>query len=92
MSIKVRPLGDRVLVLPSSVSESVKGGIIIPEMSREKPQEGTVIAIGTGARDFSFSVKEGDKVLLQKYGGVTIRVDGVEHQIVREDDILAILG
>ena len=95
--MKIKPLGDRVLVEPLKNGEVEKGGIIIPDSAKEKPQEGTVIALGTGKRDddgkeIPFNVKKGDKVLMPKYGGTEVRLDDVEYQIVREDDILAVIG
>ena len=95
--MKIQPLGERVLVEPLKEGEVNKGGIIIPDSAKEKPQEGKVIAVGTGKLDDSgkkipFNVKKGDKVLLPKYGGTEIKLDGKEYQIVREDDILGIIG
>ena len=93
--MKIQPLGDRVLVEP--VKEEVKkGGIIIPDTAKEKPQEGKVIAVGTGKLDekgnkIPFNVKKGDLVLMPKYGGTEFKVDGKEYQIMREEDILGIL-
>ena len=93
---KIKPLGDRVLVQPLEQTETKKGGIIIPDTAKEKPQEGRVIAIGTGKRDedgklIPFNIKVGDKVLMPKYGGTEVKIDEVEYQLVREDDILAII-
>ena len=95
--MKIKPLGDRVLVKPLKNGEVEKGGIIIPDSAKEKPQEGKVVALGTGKRDddgkdIPFNVKKGDKVLMPKYGGTEVKVDEVEYQIVREDDILAVIG
>jgi chaperonin GroES len=97
MAINVRPLGDRVLVQPIDEKEVKKGGIIIPDTAKEKPQEGKVIALGTGKVDdngkkVEFTVKKGDKVLISKYGGTEIKIDGDSYQIMREDDILGIIG
>src|SRR5881398_2977000 len=97
MAINVRPLGDRVLVQPIEEKEVKKGGIIIPDTAKEKPQEGEVVAVGTGKLDdngkkIEFTVKKGDKVLISKYGGTEIKVDGTSYLIMREDDILGILG
>jgi chaperonin GroES len=97
MSINVRPLGDRVLVQPMEEKETKKGGIIIPDTAKEKPQEGKVIALGTGkvnedGNKVEFTVKKGDKVLISKYGGTEIKVDGESYLIMREDDILGIIG
>jgi chaperonin GroES len=97
MAINVRPLGDRVLVQPIEEQETKKGGIIIPDTAKEKPQEGNVVALGTGKLDdngkkVEFTVKKGDKVLISKYGGTEIKVDGESYLIMREDDILGIIG
>ena len=95
--VNVRPLGDRVLVQHLEEAEVKKGGIIIPDTAKEKPQEGKVVALGTGKRDddgkiIPFTVKAGDKVLVSKYGGTEIKVDGETYLIMREDDILGIIG
>src|SRR6476469_10013324 len=97
MAINVRPLGDRVLVQPIEEKETKKGGIIIPDTAKEKPQEGSVVALGTGKVDdngkkVEFTVKKGDKVLISKYGGTEIKVDGESYLIMREDYILGIIG
>ncbi|MCF7816911.1 MAG: co-chaperone GroES [Kiritimatiellales bacterium] len=95
--MKIKPLGERVLVEPLKEGEVNKGGIIIPDSAKEKPQEGKVIAVGTGKLDddgkkIPFNVKVGDTVLMPKYGGTEVKMGGKEYQIVREDDILAIIG
>jgi len=97
MSVKIKPLGDRVLVKPVDDGEVKKGGIIIPDTAKEKPQEGKVIALGTGKLDddgkiIPFNVKKGDLVLMPKYGGTEVKIDDETYQIVREDDILAVIG
>ena len=97
MAVNVRPLADRVLVKPLEAIETKKGGIIIPDAHKEKPQEGEIVALGTGKRDddgklIPFTVKKGDKVLISKYGGTEIKVEGDTYLIMREDDILGILG
>ena len=94
--MNVKPLGDRVLVQAIEQDEVKKGGIIIPDTAKEKPQEGRVIAIGTGKRDdngklIPFEVKKNDRVLISKYGGTEIKVDGKDYLIMREDDILGII-
>lgn len=94
--MKIKPLGDRVLVEQLDSTEEKKGGIIIPDSAKEKPQEGKVIAVGTGKLDddgkrIPFNVKKGDTVLMPKYGGTEVKIDDKEYQIVREDDILAII-
>jgi chaperonin GroES len=94
--MKVKPLNDRVLVLRVGEEQKTSGGIIIPETAKEKPQEGKVIAVGAGKVDESgkrigMEVKAGDRILFGKYSGNEIKIDGVEHLIMREDDILAII-
>ena len=94
--MKVKPLGDRVLVQPIEAGEVNKGGIIIPDTAKEKPQEGKVIAVGTGKRDddgkvVPFNVKKGDRILMPKYGGTEVKIEDEEYQILREDDILAVI-
>jgi len=94
--MKVKPLNDRVLVLRTGEEEKTAGGIIIPDTAKEKPQEGKVIGVGPGkvnekGERINLDVKAGDKVLFGKYAGNEIRIDGVEHLIMREDDILAII-
>ncbi|MEY2557798.1 MAG: chaperonin GroES [Verrucomicrobiota bacterium] len=86
-----------MLVQPIEEKETKKGGIIIPDTAKEKPQEGSVVALGTGKLDedgkkVEFTVKKGDKVLIPKYGGTEIKVDGESYLIMREDDILGIIG
>ena len=95
--MKIKPLGERVLVEPLTEGEVNKGGIIIPDSAKEKPQEGKVIALGTGKIDddgkkIPFNVKKGDIVLMPKYGGTEVKMDGKEYQIMREEDILAVIG
>ena len=97
MAINVKPLSDRVLVKPLDEKEVKKGGIIIPDTAKEKPQEGEVVALGTGKLDeqgkkIEFTVKKGDRVLISKYGGTEIKFEGENYLIMREDDILGILG
>jgi chaperonin GroES len=93
---KIRPLGDRILVKRIKEEEKTKGGIIIPDTAKEKPQEGKVVAVGKGKKTdegklIPLDVKAGDKVLFGKYSGSEIKLDGEEHLIMREDDILGIL-
>ena len=92
-----RPLHDRVVVKRLEGEEKTKGGIIIPDTAKEKPQEGEIVALGTGKLDedgkkIEFTVKKGDRVLISKYGGTEIKIDGENYLIMREDDILGILG
>jgi chaperonin GroES len=94
--MKIRPLGDRVLVKRIDEEEKTKGGIIIPDTAKEKPQEGKVISVGKGKRDDDgkvtpLDVKAGDRILFGKYSGSEIKLDGKEHLILREDDILGII-
>jgi len=94
--MKISPLNDRVLVLRIDEDEKTSGGIIIPDTAKEKPQEGRVIAVGPGKFDengkrIPLDVKKGDHVLFAKYGGNEIRIGGVEHLIMKEDDILGIM-
>jgi len=93
--MSVRPLGDRVLVLPIEQDEVKKGGIIIPDTAKEKPQEGKIVATGPGKHEdgklVPMNVKKGDRVLYSKYGGTEIKIDGKDHLIMREDDILGIV-
>jgi chaperonin GroES len=95
--MKVRPLHDRLVVRRIEEKETVKGGIIIPDTAKEKPQEGEVIAVGNGkvlenGTKVAMDVKAGDRVLFGKYSGTDIKIDGQEYLILREDEILAILG
>ena len=92
---KIRPLGARVLVEPVDAKEQNKGGIIIPDTAKEKPQEGLVIAIGKKVDDdnkpVAFDVKVGDRVLMPKYGGTEGKIGDKEYQLVREDDLLGVI-
>jgi len=96
MAINLKPLGDRVLVEPVEEKETKKGGIIIPDTAKEKPTEGVVRALGTGKLDDNgkkvpFEVKVGDRVLVSKYGGTEVKLDGKEYKLLGVDDILAIV-
>ena len=95
--MKVKPLGDRVLVKRIEPEETVKGGIIVPDSAKEKPMEGKVIAVGAGKNDdngkrIPMDVKAGDRVLIGKYAGTEFKLDDDEHVIVREDEILGVLS
>ena len=89
--LTIKPLADRVLVQPSTPDTVTKGGIIIPDTAKEKPQKGIVVAAGPGKKDEPVTVKVGDSVLYGKYAGTEITVDGQEYLIMREADIFAIL-
>jgi chaperonin GroES len=94
--MNIKPLADRVLVEPLAEQEVKKGGIIIPDSAKEKPQQGKVIAVGPGKVDESgklipMHVKKGDRVLMPKYGGTEVKIDDKDYQIIREDDILGII-
>jgi chaperonin GroES len=96
-SMNVRPLADRVLVRRIEEQETKRGGIIIPDTAKEKPQEGEVIAVGPGrmtedGKRISLEVKKGDRVLIGKYSGTDVKIDGTEYTIIREDDVLGILA
>ena len=96
MSVNLKPLGDRVLVEPVEEKEVKKGGIIIPDTAKEKPTEGLIIALGTGKTDDNgkkvpFEVKKGDRVLIRKYGGTEVKLNGKEYKILNSDDILAVV-
>ena len=94
--MKIRPLGDRLLVERAEEREAKKGGIIIPDTAKEKPQEGTVVAVGAGkvsddGKTIPMNVKKGDRILFGKYSGSEIKVDDNEYLIMREDDVLGII-
>lgn len=96
-SIKIKPLGDRVLVKTVEEAEQTKGGIIIPDSAKEKPQEAEVVALGTGSKNdageaIPFAVKVGDIVIVSKYGGTEVKYGDDTYSLLREDDILAIVG
>ena len=94
--MKIRPLNDRVLVVRVEEEQKTAGGIIIPDTAKEKPQEGKIIAAGPGkmgddGKRTPLNVKKGDKILFSKYAGTEIKLDGVEHIFMKEDDILGVL-
>jgi len=96
MALNIKPLGDRILVEPIEEKETKKGGIIIPDSAKEKPQEGVIVALGTGktnddGKKVAFEVKKGDRVLVSKYGGTEIKLDGKEYKIFSSDDLLAVI-
>ncbi len=94
--MKIRPLQDRILVRRVAEEEKTKGGIIIPDTAKEKPQEGKVIAVGNGKVNEDgklqpLDVKKGDRILFSKYSGTEVQIEGEEHLIIREDDVLGVL-
>ncbi|MFZ0611462.1 MAG: co-chaperone GroES [Desulfobacterales bacterium] len=94
--MKIKPMNDRVLVLRVEQEQKTAGGLIIPDSAKEKPQEGKVVAVGSGklgddGKRTALEVKVGDRVLFSKYAGTEIKVDGVEHVFMKEDDILGVL-
>jgi chaperonin GroES len=95
--VNIKPIGDRVLVQHIEEKEQVRGGIIIPDSAKEKPQEAKVIALGTGKKGedgkiVAFEVKVGDKVLISKYGGTEVKIENEKFTLVREDDILGVIA
>ncbi len=91
MSVKIKPLADRVLIAPVQAETTTASGIIIPDSAKEKPQKGTVIAIGKGTKDQAMTVKKGDTVLYVKYAGTELSFEGEDFLIMRESDILAVI-
>jgi chaperonin GroES len=94
--MNIRPLNDRILIKRLEEEETTKGGIIIPDSAKEKPAEGEVVAVGNGKLNdkgerIPLEVKAGDRVLFSKYGGTDVKLDGEDHLIMREDDILAVV-
>jgi len=92
----LKPLGDRIIAKATSAEEMTKGGILLPDTAKEKPQEGEVIAIGPGklldsGKLVTMDVKVGDKIIYAKYGGTEVKIEGEEYIILRQDDVLAIL-
>ena len=90
--MNIRPLADRVLILPAPAEEKTIGGIIIPDTAKEKPLRGEMIAAGNGTKDEEMVLKAGDHVLYGKYAGTEIELDGTKYLIMRQSDVLAILG
>ena len=89
--MNIKPLADRVLVLPAQAEEKV-GGIIIPDTAKEKPQHGTIVAAGNGTKDEEMILKEGDEILYGKYSGTELEVEGTKYLIMRQSDVLAEIG
>lgn len=92
MSVQFKPLADRVLIEPNAAETKTASGIIIPDTAKEKPQEGTVVAVGPGKKDEPTTVNVGDRVLYGKYAGSELKLDGKDYLIVKESDLLGILG
>ena len=95
--LSVRPLGDRVIIAALPQEEMTKGGIILPDTAKEKPQQGEVVAVGKGrisdtGETIAMTVKAGDKVLYGKYSGTEVKIDGTEYLIVKESEVLAVIG
>jgi len=91
MSLNIKPIGDRVVVEAAPAEEKTASGIFIPDTAKEKPQQGTVVAVGNGKKDEPMTVKVGDNVLYSKYGGTEITIEGKEYLMMRESDIYGIL-
>jgi chaperonin GroES len=92
MSLNVKPLADRVLIEPAAAEEKTMGGIIIPDTAKEKPRQGVIVAAGDGKPDEPMTVKVGDVVLYGQYSGTELKVEGGDYLIMRESDVLAIVG
>ncbi|MDR1666184.1 MAG: co-chaperone GroES [Bacteroidales bacterium] len=90
-NVKIKPLSDRVLIQPAEAESKTASGLIIPDTAKEKPQKGTVIAVGPGTKDESMQVKADDVVLYGKYSGSELNIDGTDYLIMRQSDILAII-
>ncbi|WP_121964195.1 co-chaperone GroES [Myroides sp. N17-2] len=91
MAVNIKPLADRVLIEPLPAETKTASGLFIPDTAKEKPQRGTVVAVGNGTKDHDMTVKVGDTVLYGKYAGTDLKLDGTDYLIMREDDILAIV-
>ena len=91
MGLNVKPLADRVLVEPAAAETKTASGIIIPDNAKEKPQKGTIVAVGTGTKDEPLTVKIGDTVLYGKYAGTELKLEGKDYLIMRESDVFAII-
>ncbi len=89
--MNIKPLSDRVLILPNPAEEKTAGGLFIPDTAKEKPLAGKVVAVGPGTSEVKMEVKEGDQVLYGKYAGTEVTVDGTDYLIMRQNDIMAII-
>ena len=90
--MNIKPLADRVLIKPAAAEERTAGGIIIPDTAKEKPLQGEVLAVGNGTKDEEMTLKAGDRVLYGKYAGTEVELDGEKYMIMRQSDVLAVLG
>jgi chaperonin GroES len=90
--MSIKPLADRVLIEPAPAETKTVGGIIIPDTAKEKPLQGTIVAVGKGTKDEEMVLKEGDTVLYGKYAGTELEVEGTKYLIMRQSDVLAVLG
>lgn len=91
MAIKIKPLADRVVIEPVAAETQTASGLYIPDSAQEKQQKGTVVAVGSGTKDHTMTVKVGDTVIYGKYAGSELKFDGADYMIMKEDDILAII-
>jgi chaperonin GroES len=91
MKVNLKPLADRVIIEPAAAEEKTAGGIIIPDTAKEKPQKGTVVAVGNGKKDEPMTLKEGDVVLYGKYSGTEVQLEGITYLIMKESDVYAVL-
>jgi chaperonin GroES len=92
MSLNIKPLSDRVVIEPMAAETTTASGLIIPDTAKEKPQKGTVVAVGNGKKDHTMTVKVGDTVLYGKYSGTELKYEGSDYLIMKEEEIYAILG
>jgi chaperonin GroES len=90
--MNIKPLADRVLIEPTAAEEVTMGGIIIPDSAKEKPLKGTIVAVGNGTKDEEMILKEGDTVLYGKYAGTELELEGKKYLIMRQSDVLAVIG
>ncbi len=90
--MNIKPLADRVLIEPTAAEEVTMGGIIIPDSAKEKPLKGTIVAVGKGTKDEEMILKEGDTVLYGKYAGTELELEGKKYLIMRQSDVLAVIG
>ena len=91
MKLNIKPLADRVVIEPAAAEQKTASGIIIPDTAKEKPQQGTVVAVGPGTKDNTMTLKVGDTVIYGKYAGTVFHLDGKDYMIMRESDVIAII-